>query len=538
MLSPYGIKRSCAHEVVGQEPVFWRECRFMLTLSGNTLTIEDVARVAKGGVKVAISTDALRRISSAQETIQRYLRDNLPVYGVNTGFGALCDTSIQPGSLRELQQNLLRSHASGTGRLFPSEVVRGAMLLRANNFCRGQSGVRAVVVETLVDMINQDVIPAVRSCGSLGASGDLAPLADLALVLTGEGRAWYQGELLDGREAMARAGIAPLRLEAKEGLALLNGTAFMTSMAALSCNRALRYLEAQDAAAALSLMGFDGTAAPYTEELIGARPHLGAQLVGNHMRFLVEGSPMAEKGRKVRVQDPYSFRCVPQVHGAALTALLHAIDVITVEINSATDNPLVVDGQVISGGNFHGQPVGTAMDYLTLSLTSVASMSERRVNQLLDSRQSGLSAFLIPDPGLNSGLMIAQYTAASLVNECRVLATPASIQSIPVSAEQEDHISMATFASTKALQVMEKATAVTAVELLTAAQAVDLRWGGKRAAEAMGKALGCVYSAVRRRVPFISRDEPLSGYIDELVLAIDRGEMQDALREAGSSLRL
>lgn len=510
----------------------------MLTLSGNTLTIRDLVRVANGSVEVRISAEALRNICNAQETIQNYLKDDVPVYGVNTGFGSLCNTFISLEHLRELQQNLLRSHASGTGELFPPEIVRGAMLLRANNFCRGQSGVRPIVVETLLEMINKGVTPAVRSRGSLGASGDLAPLADLALVLTGEGRAWFQGELMDGSKAMARAQIAPLRLEAKEGLALLNGTAFMTAMAALSCYKARSYLEVLDAAAVLSLIGFNGTADPYAQGLMGARPHLGAQMVGKHLRLLVKGSCLDGKSKKVRVQDPYSFRCVPQVHGAALTALLHAVEVITVELNSATDNPLVVGEQVISGGNFHGQPVGTAMDYLTLSMTSVASMSERRVNQLVDSRQSGLPAFLIPDPGLNSGLMIAQYTSASLVNECRVLATPASIQSIPVCAEQEDHISMATFAATKALQVMDKIAAITAIELLTAVQAVDLRYGEQKATETLGKTLGSVYSIVRCKAPFICKDESLSSYFDDLILAIDSEEIHEALHKAESSLEI
>lgn len=508
----------------------------MLTLNGNTLAIEDVVKVASHGAGVSVSADAMKRIRDAQEVIQRSLRDNRPVYGINTGFGALCNTSIKPDLLGELQHNLVRSHASGTGSLLPQEVVRGAMLLRANNFCSGHSGVRPAVVETLVAMLNQGVTPAVRSSGSLGASGDLAPLADLALVVTGEGRAWFQGQLMDGHEAMDKARIAPLRLQAKEGLALLNGTAFMTSMAALSCDKAARCLEAQDAAAALSLMGFGGTAAPYVEGLVGARPHHGARLIARHMRRLVEGAPMADGGKKLRVQDPYSFRCVPQVHGAALTALLHAIDVISVEINSATDNPLVIDDEVISGGNFHGQPVGTVMDYLALSMTSSASMSERRVNQLVDTRQSGLPAFLAQDPGLNSGFMISQYTAASLVNECRVLATPASVQSVPVSAEQEDHISMATFAANKALQVMEKAIAITAIELLVAAQAVDLRSDGGKTPESMGKALYCLYSAIRDRVPFVSRDEPLSGHIDKLAGFVDSGELDNALHEEGFGL--
>ncbi|HHV79395.1 MAG TPA: histidine ammonia-lyase [Firmicutes bacterium] len=510
----------------------------VLALNGHSLRLEDVVEVARGSVQVEISEEALAKVRATREVIEKYVRGGLPVYGVNTGFGALCDTSIPAGALRRLQRNLVRSHASGAGGFFPREIVRAAMLLRANSLSRGQSGVRPIVVETLVKMLNKDVTPAVHSEGSLGASGDLAPLADLALVVTGGGRAWYRGELLDGREAMERAGILPIELEAKEGLALLNGTAFMTAMAVLACDKAVRYLEAQNAAAALSLAGFAGTAVPYTERLIKARAHEGALIVARHMRRLLEGNRMVESGKRRKVQDPYCFRCVPQVHGAAVTALLHTASVIEVEINSATDNPLIIDGNVYSGGNFHGQPVGSVMDYLTIAITSVAAMAERRVNQLLHPGQSGLPAFLTPDPGLNSGLMIAQYTAASLVNESRVLATPASIHSIPVCADQEDHISMATYAAHKALEVMGKVTLVSAIELLTAAQAVDLRLVGQKPSEVLGDALSSVYETTRQRVPFVAEDESLAEHIESMASAIEGGELHEALKRKEANLDL
>ncbi len=510
----------------------------MLVLNGDNLTIQDVVKAAKGACKIQISDEALDRIADSREIIEKCLEKNRPVYGVNTGFGSLCNTSIEPEKLNQLQYNLVRSHASGTGEVFSSEVVRGAMVLRVNNFCKGYSGVRPVIVKTLVSAINSGIIPVVRSAGSLGASGDLAPLADLALVLLGEGRAWFKGMLMDGDKALAKAGIKPVQLEAKEGLALLNGTAFMTSMAALVCDRALRLIEAQNAAAGLSLLGFDGTAAPYVEGMTEARPHFSARLISKHMRKLLASSPADKEKPKARVQDPYSFRCIPQVHGAALTALRHAIDVIGVEINAATDNPLVINGEVISGGNFHGQPVGTVIDYLTLAITSLMAMSERRVNQLVDGHLSGLPAFLIPDPGLNSGLMISQYTAASLVNECRVLATPASVHSIPVSAEQEDHISMATFAASKAMQVMDKAAAITAIELLTASQAIDLRLKEFVTVQHLGQVLHTLYSAIRQIVPFIASDQRLSGHIDVLSKFVDDGSLHHVLHEAGSDLDL
>ncbi len=511
----------------------------MVTLTGDSLTLEDVAKVAKGNEPAELADLAITKVQKARDVIERSLKDKTPVYGINTGFGSLCNTSIKPELLCELQHNLVRSHASGTGAPFPSEVVKGAMLLRINNFCSGYSGVRPIVVETLLSMLNKGVIPVVRSEGSLGASGDLAPLADLALVVIGEGKAWFEGALMGGREAMEKAGIAPLQLEAKEGLALLNGTSFMTSMAALVCGSAIQYLEAQNAAAALSLLGFDGTAAPYVPGMVDARPHTGARYVAKHMNILLKGSTAAVGNKKERVQDPYSFRCVPQVHGAALTALLHAVDVIQTELNSATDNPLVIDDEAVSGGNFHGQPVGTVMDYLSLALTSLATMSERRVNQLVDSRLSGLPAFLIPEPGVNSGFMISQYTAASLVNECRVLATPASIQSIPVSAEQEDHISMATFAAQKALQIVSKIQVVAAIELMIGAQAIDLRLGRSGSVhDRMGLSLGALHKAIRERVPFVSRDQRLSGHIDVLTEFIGQGQLHLILQKGGSALNL
>jgi len=520
----------------------------MIALTGESLTITDVIRVACQGEEVTVDPQVSQGLARGRQEVERLLRDGRPAYGINTGFGALCDTSIPSNALRELQKNLVRSHASGVGSYFPVEVVRAAVLLRANSLCRGHSGVRPVIVETLVQMLNRGVVAAVHCKGSLGASGDLAPLADLASAAIGEGKAWFDGELLEGAEALRRARIDPLELEAKEGLALLNGTAFMTAVAVLTYSRAVRYLEAQNAAAALSLEAFRGNASAYSEPVIAARPHAGSELVADHMRRMTRGSRLIGMGGRARIQDPYSFRCVPQVHGAAASAMMHIGQVLEVEINSTTDNPLIIGGSVLNGGNFHGQPVGAVMDYLSIVVASVTAMAERRVNQLLHPAQSGLPAFLAPNSGLNSGLMIAQYTAASLVNENRVLAAPASVHSVPVCADQEDHVSMATLAASKAKEVVDNAIAVAAVELLAATQAIGLRvydeaeegQGGEtsRALDYLGVGTGTVYELVRKRVPLILSDTSLTPYIDELAALIGDGDLSRSLWEKGYGLSL
>lgn len=379
----------------------------------------------------------------------------------------------------------------------------------------------------------------VRQKGSLGASGDLAPLAHLALVLTGEGKARFGGssEIFDGSVAMQKAGIEPLELMAKEGLALLNGTAFMSAVAVLTYWQAVHLLEAQNAAAALSLEAFRGTPSAYSPSLLELRPHPGALASGAHLRELLKGSKVTDSAERLRIQDPYSFRCVPQVHGMALTALAHIREVLSTEINSATDNPLVIDGEVISGGNFHGQPVGAIMDYLCVAVTPLAAMSERRTNQLMNPGQSGLPAFLIKDPGLNSGFMIPQYSAASLVNEARVLSTPASVQSVPVCNDQEDHISMATAASSKAYEVVQHAIKVVAVELLSAAQALDLwvEMGNLSApvSDMLGQGTRTVYEDVRKVAPYVAQDSVMSDLIENVANLIKKGSLTKTLRGSG-----
>lgn len=508
-----------------------------VVVTGETLTIEQVVTVARGGAEVVLAPGVEERVRAGREIVDRFVMHGLPAYGVNTGFGALCDRSIPPEDVRRLQVNLVRSHASGAGEPFPADVVRAAMLLRINSLCRGHSGVRPELIRALLGMLNSGVIPVVPSRGSVGASGDLAPLAHLALVLLGEGQAYFEGQIMESRAALARAGLvaaglAPLELEAKEGLALLNGTSFMTALAALTWHDAATWLEAQNAAAALSLEAFCGDPSPYAESLLAVRPHPGAAASGRHLRHLLAdgrapGSPCTRR----RIQDPYSFRCVPHVHGAAMDALLRARQTVEIEVNSTTDNPLILDENILSGGNFHGQPIAAVMDYLAIAATSVAAMAERRVNQLLHPAQSGLPAFLATDPGVNSGLMIAQYTAAALVGENRVLATPASTQSIPVCADQEDHVSMGTHAARKAMQVVHNCITVTAIELMAAAQALDLRHTAP-----LGEGTRVVYRTVRGTVPFVHRDTPLHPLISALHRLIAEGALADALRKHGFGL--
>ena len=509
-------------------------------LTGDTLTISDLINVACCGKEVKLSEQARSAILHGRQMVERHLEKGLPAYGVNTGFGALCDTSVSADTLRDLQQNIVRSHAAGVGEYFSAEIVRAAMLLRANSLCRGESGVRPIVVETLVRLLNHNIIPAVHSQGSLGASGDLALLADLALVLIGEGSAWVGGELISGVEALKMFDITPLALEAKEGLALLNGTAFMTAIGILAWQKAWRLLVAQNTAAALSLAAFQGNTAAYDPAVIEARPHAGAISVGSHLRTLIEGCTLLNSGNQTKIQDPYSFRCAPQVHGTVLDALQHVKATLEIEANSTTDNPLIIGDRVISGGNFHGQPVGAVLDYLSVVMTSMVAMSERRVNQLLHPAYSGLPAFIIPDPGVNSGFMIAQYTAASLVNENRVLATPASVQSVPVSADQEDHISMATFAANKANKLMDNSAAIIAVEILSAGQAIDLRldrqdWDPEGM---LGANLAQVYNFVREQVPFIRQDSRLSGYIKQMAALIINGDLEQLLKQQSADLKI
>lgn len=472
-------------------------------VDGRTLTLEDVAEVALKRRPVALHPEARERVAATRRVIQDILESGQVVYGVNTGFGKLAEVKISPDQLTRLQLNLVRSHACGVGEPFPQEVVRAMLLLRANVLATGHAGCRPEVVERVLDLLNAGVHPVVPSQGSVGASGDLAPLAHLALVLVGEGEAVYKGRRLPGGEALARAGLEPLTLEAKEGLALINGTQASAAVAVLAAHRAAALVEAADVVCALSLEACFGTDAAFDEGIHAARPHPGQLASARRLRGLLRGSRIRESHRQCpRVQDAYSLRCAPQVHGAARDALEHLERVLSIEVNSATDNPMVFpDGRVISGGNFHGAPIAAPIDYLAAALTDLASISERRLARLVDTSLSGLPPFLTPQPGLNSGFMMVQVSAAALVSECKTLAHPASVDSIPTSAGQEDHVSMSTWAARKLTRVVDNLQQVLGMEYLAAAQGVEFH-RPLRSSAALERAI----ETLRKKVDRLERD--------------------------------
>ena len=478
-----------------------------LPLSGRDLTIDNVIEVARGGRRVELDAAAAERMRASRAVIERVVEDGATVYGVTTGFGDLADVRIEPAQTAELQRNLVRSHAAGVGDPLPADVVRAMLVLRANALAVGLSGVRVEVVELLIGMLNASVHPVVPSRGSLGASGDLAPLAHIALVLIGEGEATGgDGGATDGRRALESAGLAPLTLEAKEGLALLNGTQLMAGIAALAHHDALRLALTADVIGAMSLEAMLGTAAAFADQLVSARPHPGQVASARHLRALLSGSEIGASHARSdhRVQDAYSLRCMPQVHGAARDVLAELERVLRVEINSATDNPLVFpSGEVVSGGNFHGEPLALALDYATLAVAELASISERRTARLVDAHLSGLPAFLAERPGVESGLMIAHYTAAALVNELQTLAHPSSVDTIPTSANQEDHVSMGATSALHLHAAIDRAEHVLAIEALCAAQGLDFR-----APLRAGDGVAAAHATVRARVAHNDGDRP------------------------------
>ncbi len=449
-----------------------------LPLSGRDLSLVDVVVVARDAREVTLTDEARVRMRASRGVIDRIVADGTTAYGVTTGFGDLADVRIDPPQTAELQRNLVRSHAAGVGDPLPDDVVRAMLLLRANTLAIGLSGVRVDLAELLCGMLNRGVTPVIPSRGSVGASGDLAPLAHLALVVIGEGEATVAGEPVSGAKALEQAGLEPLELGAKEGLALLNGTQLMAGAGSLALHDARLLATSADVIGAMSLEAMLGTAAAYAEPLIAARPHPGQIAVAAHLRELLSGSEIGESHRasEHRVQDAYSLRCMPQVHGAVRDALATLAGVLEVEVNAATDNPLVFpSGEVISGGNFHGEPLAMALDYAKIAVAELASISERRTARLVDAHLSGLPAFLAERPGLESGLMIAQYTAAALVNELQTLAHPSSVDTVPTSANQEDHVSMGATSALHLREVVDRAASVLAIEALCAAQGLDFR---------------------------------------------------------------
>lgn len=502
-----------------------------LCLGAESLSLDDLVGVAHGTRAVKIDSAARDRIAHIRGRVDALLDDDAPnTYGVNTGFGALAEVRIDRDQLARLQVNLVRSHATGVGHPFDEPTTRAMMLLRANVLMRGTSGVRPVVPELLVAMLGRGVHPLIPEKGSVGASGDLAPLAHLALVLIGEGEALYDGARMPGGEALARAGLQPITLAAKEGLSLINGTQAMTADAALVTARARRLLQVADIAGAASLQALLGSHRPFDPRIQAARCHPGQAAAARNLRRLTADSAIIESHRDcAKVQDPYSLRCMPQVHGASRDVIAHVRAVVTRECNAATDNPLVFltkDGiELISGGNFHGQPVALAADYLTMGLSELANISERRIEQLVNpALSSGLPPFLAADSGLHSGFMIAQVTAAALVSENKILSHPASVDSIPSSANREDHVSMGTIAARKARQVAGHVETVLAIELLCAAQGMHLR----RPLQA-NRGVEAAVACIREVVPPLEGDRLLYPDIEAVTGLVRSGALLDAV---------
>jgi histidine ammonia-lyase len=489
----------------------------MIEIDGASLTLEQTDEVADGS-EVSLASAARARIERARRFVEDIVARGEVVYGINTGFGALSDVTIPSDKLRELQINLVRSHSCGVGEPLPERAVRAMMLQRANVLAKGYSGCRVEVVETLLRILNARVHPVIPSRGSVGASGDLAPLAHLALAVIGEGEVVYKQKRMNAAEALRAAGIEPLTLEAKEGVALLNGTQAMTAVGGLALLDAERLADAADVTGAMSLEALRGTPVAFDHKIHAVRPHPGQINSARRLRELIEGSEIRESHRDhavdPRVQDAYAIRCMPQVHGAVRDSLAHARRILQIEINSATDNPLIFveAGEVLSGGNFHGEPIALTLDYAAVAIADLGTISERRVERLVNPDLSGLPAFLTPNPGTNSGMMIAQVVAASLIAENSVLAHPASVTNLPTSANKEDHVSMGMTSALKFAQVVKNVEMILAIELLCAAQGLDFLKPlkpGPRLAEA--------YSRVRELVPTLERDAPLSGYIESLV---------------------
>jgi histidine ammonia-lyase len=499
-----------------------------LTLTSRGLTLKDVVEVARNFTNVTLSDEVLDRVKEARLAVDRAVTEGKVVYGINTGFGALSDKIISRKDIEKLQRNLLLSHSAGVGEPLDSETVRALMLLRANTLAKGYSGISQETLELIVRMLNERIHPIVPSKGSVGASGDLAPLAHVALALIGEGKVQFKGRVMRSDEALASANLKPVRLGSKEGLALINGSQLMTSIGTLVVYDSENLLKASQIATSLSLEALNGREDPFDKRIHTVRPHKGQIDVAENILKIVHGSRITSDLTNKRVQDAYSLRCSPQVIGASKDAIEYARRVIEVEINSATDNPLIFadHDEILSGGNFHGQPVAIAMDLLTIALCNVGNICERRIARLTDEKLSeGLPAFLVKkhgEEGVSSGFMIAQCTAASLTAENRCLSNPSSVNSIPTSANQEDHVSMGLTAASKARQVLRNTEYIVAIELLCGVQGLEFR-----GVEKSGPGTSEAYRSVRRVAPSLEEDAELAPLIEAVAGIIHKGELVD-----------
>ncbi|SES14561.1 histidine ammonia-lyase [Salipaludibacillus aurantiacus] len=502
----------------------------MITLTGETLDFTQMKRILYKKEQVAASEESMKKVRQSRRAVEKIVREGKTVYGITTGFGKFSDVFINKNDTEELQLNLVHSHACGIGAPFPELVSRAMVLLRANALLKGYSGVRPVVIERLIDLVNKEIHPVIPEKGSLGASGDLAPLSHLALVLLGEGEVFYKGERLPALDVLTKEEVFPIRLTAKEGLALINGTQAMTAMGVVG------YMEAETLAfqaeliASVTMEGLQGIRDAYDKDIHKARGYEEQMDVAARMRGYLEGSRLITNQGEVRVQDAYSLRCIPQVHGATWQTLNYVKEKLEIEMNAATDNPLIFDNgeKVISGGNFHGQPIALAMDFMAIAVAELANISERRIERLVNPQLNDLPPFLSPEPGLQSGAMIMQYAAASLVSENKTLAHPASVDSIPSSANQEDHVSMGTIASRHAYQVVENTRRVLAIEAICSMQAVEYRGTDK-----MAILTKKFFDDGRKIVPSIRKDrvfskdiEAMSSWLKEEKMVFEPGRIK------------
>ena len=481
-----------------------------VAIDGNSLTLDKFVNVARFNAKVELTLEAIDRINKARDLVDKFVEENRVIYGITTGFGKFSDVVITNEETKQLQKNLIMSHSCGVGEPLDEEIVRGVMLLRANALSKGCSGARLSTINTLIEMLNKGVHPIIPEKGSLGASGDLAPLSHMVLVMIGEGEAIYDGKRMPGKEAMDKAGISTIELTSKEGLALINGTQVMTSVGALTVYDSINLSKTADIAAALTAEALNGITDAFEERVNKVRGQIGQINSGKNLLSILRGSKMTTKQGELRVQDAYSLRCTPQIHGASKDCFNYVKEKVEIEINAATDNPLIfVDEEdVISGGNFHGQPMALSFDFLGIGLSELANLSERRLEKLVNPALSdGLPAFLVKKGGVNSGFMIVQYAAAALVSENKILAHPASVDSIPSSANQEDHVSMGTIAARKAREILENVRKVLAMEILGACQGIDLR-GNK----GLGVGTSKAYEIIREHISTVEEDRIM--YVD------------------------
>ncbi|WP_159582798.1 histidine ammonia-lyase [Streptococcus halichoeri] len=506
----------------------------MITLDGKSLTLEDVIAVARKGVHCQIAESAVCDVKASRKIVDDIVNEKRIVYGVTTGFGSLCNVSISPEDTVQLQENLIRTHSSGFGDPLPEDAVRAIMLIRINSLVKGYSGIRLSTIEKLLELLNKGVHPYIPEKGSLGASGDLAPLAHMVLPMLGLGQAYYQGELLSGQAALERAGIQKIALAAKEGLALINGTTVLTAIGALATYDGIQLLKLSDIAGALSLEVHNGISSPFDDDLHTIRPQSGQLATARNIRHLLEGSGNTTVASQQRVQDPYTLRCIPQIHGASKDSIAYVKSKVEIEINAVTDNPIICkDGKVISGGNFHGEPMAQPFDFLGIALSEIGNVSERRVERLVNSQLSHLPSFLVKHPGLNSGFMITQYACAALASENKILAHPASVDSIPSCENQEDFVSMGTTAARKAGQILQNARRIVATEIMAACQALDLKPENHR----LGKGTQPAYDMIRKNLNFIAFDKDIEIY-EELNKASKVVESEEFLASVEQAVQL